>query len=1289
MKRHPGEQLGKYRLVRLLGRGGFAEVYLGEQVYLQTYAAIKILHAQLTDEQTNLFLQEARTLAHLYHPHIVPVLDFDVQDSTSFLVLHYAPRGSIRNLHPKGTRLPLPTIISYVKQIASALQFAHEQHLIHRDVKPENLLLGHYDAILLSDFGLAVTVQSTQGPALYHIAGTLPYMAPEQLQGHPCYASDQYALGIVVYEWLSGSPPFVGSPPEIMAQQLTVSPPSLCEKLPGLPSEVEHVVFTALHKDPLQRFPSIDAFAAALEHAWQIETTRSTSVLKRVQVPVSTSPRDIHQHSLVGREQEQAWLLQCLLEVEQQLPSSEKEQLSSRPSNRMRSIRSSGALLLGEAGIGKTRLAEELSATAQSRGWAVLWSRGYAQESVFPYHVWVEIIRLAIQSGLWSPQDAQVPSHLLLALVPLLPELASLPIFTQISLLQEANQASLYIPEAIYTILMIISQHTPLLVVLDDLHWADAKSRDVLSYLLRRLSTSPFLLLGTCREDELRENNPLSTSLTNLQRERVLSTIAITALSDTAVRTLISHLPEPLIQSIQQRAAGNPFFAEELAHLFYDENREEAQKKTQTSSRKRSSLPETIRAVLDERLRRLSIPCQHLLQKASILQQSFSLMVLQLMDQGQQSSQTSRDLLKLLEEALNAGILIEEGTGVTLQYRFWHPLLVDYLYESLSMTRRTSLHLRAASVLRQIYAVRTDEGAASILYHLIAGAAPSPSIAFYAEQAAHHCYELCAYIDAERYYRIALQKNSPSENQSAPISPLLPNHYIHLAVLHECLGDCLRFQGKNSEACESFEQALKLHQQYDSLVSLHEDKRDIQIQSLLCCEIANTYYDRDMLKHSLQYCEQGEKILRFAGISTGPALAALRLHQGFIRWQEGLHTEAYRLAQEALTLFEDALQHMQADPISLTPSTRLRRTLRCDPINSVRAQMLLGHLASTIGLLQDAIARMSTSLAFFEQQGSQRDLALCCTNLGNVYLKTVDNGRAQALFERTLLLSQWMGEVPLESLTYINLGILAARAGELAEAEAQCKKGLFLAESIDEQYNICTAHAFLALFLYEQGKRDEGNISLQHAYILKQKLYNPFYAGFTATVDGQVQLSTILADSPFSYDPSTHTRPFSEKDRNQLQALQKMLQPIASLEGLDAEIRIEAHLLLAQLTFLLGDRRIALQLTQQTLAEADQISLTWASVRIRRLLGCILLTFEQRDLAHEHFSWSLLQSQTSKMPLEYARTLLEWGSLEPNATFQGKPCLQEAQSIFNKHHALLDLQCLKQILAARASPDQR
>ncbi len=200
-----GQQLGNYRLIRLLGRGGFAEVYLGEHLRLNTQAAIKVLHTQLADaEDIDEFQHEAQIIAALLHPHIVRVLDFDVQNGIPFLVMDYAPNGSLRRLHPKGSMVPLPTIISYVKQVAEALQYAHDQKLIHRDVKPENMLLDKGDTIVLSDFGIALMAQSSRYRSTQEVAGTAAYMAPEQFQGKPRRASDQYALGVVVYEWLSG-----------------------------------------------------------------------------------------------------------------------------------------------------------------------------------------------------------------------------------------------------------------------------------------------------------------------------------------------------------------------------------------------------------------------------------------------------------------------------------------------------------------------------------------------------------------------------------------------------------------------------------------------------------------------------------------------------------------------------------------------------------------------------------------------------------------------------------------------------------------------------------------------------------------------------------------------------------------------------------------------------------------------------------------------------------------------------------------------------------------------------
>ena len=204
------QQLGNYRLIRLIGRGGFAEVYLGEHIHLGTQAAIKVLQTRLAGEDQQRFFSESLTIARLRHPNIVRVLDFGVDGDTPFLVMDYAPAGTLRQRHSKGTRLPASNIVPYIRQAASALQYAHDQKVIHRDVKPENMLMGANNEILLTDFGIALVTQSSRYQTTQEVVGTVVYMAPEQLQGKPRPASDQYALGIVVYEWLSGDLLFMG-----------------------------------------------------------------------------------------------------------------------------------------------------------------------------------------------------------------------------------------------------------------------------------------------------------------------------------------------------------------------------------------------------------------------------------------------------------------------------------------------------------------------------------------------------------------------------------------------------------------------------------------------------------------------------------------------------------------------------------------------------------------------------------------------------------------------------------------------------------------------------------------------------------------------------------------------------------------------------------------------------------------------------------------------------------------------------------------------------------------------
>lgn len=262
-----GQQLGNYRLLRLLGAGGFAEVYLGEHVYLGTQAAIKVLQTRLAEDERERFLGEVRIVARLIHPHIVRVLEFGVEDEVPFLVMDYAPNGTLRDRLPRGAPLAAETILPYVKQIAAALGYAHAKGLVHRDVKPENMLLGRDDEVLLSDFGIALLAQSTRFENTQEVFGTATYMAPEQIWGKAQPASDQYSLGVVMYEWLSGDVPFHGSFSELCGQHLVAPPPPVHEKVPGISPPIEAVVEKTLAKDPHDRYSSMQEMASAFEDA--------------------------------------------------------------------------------------------------------------------------------------------------------------------------------------------------------------------------------------------------------------------------------------------------------------------------------------------------------------------------------------------------------------------------------------------------------------------------------------------------------------------------------------------------------------------------------------------------------------------------------------------------------------------------------------------------------------------------------------------------------------------------------------------------------------------------------------------------------------------------------------------------------------------------------------------------------------------------------------------------------------------------------------------------------------
>jgi len=271
-----GQHCGGYILSKYLGDGCFGEVYLGEDKNGEQ-VAIKFLHTQLTEQKDkDAFYREARIASKVCHKNIVRVKEFDIkEDGTPFLIMDYEPHGTLRKIHPRGSRINLETIVIYVQQVAHALQVAHAQGIIHRDVKPENMLRGPIDEVLLSDFGNAINdkeIPHNSHPncksSESRIYGDPVYMAPEQFEHEYRPASDQYALAVVVYEWLCGRPPFEGSFEKLFHQhRIEPQPPPPFDPSLGIPRSVENVVMKALAKNPRKRFKHVRDFAKALARA--------------------------------------------------------------------------------------------------------------------------------------------------------------------------------------------------------------------------------------------------------------------------------------------------------------------------------------------------------------------------------------------------------------------------------------------------------------------------------------------------------------------------------------------------------------------------------------------------------------------------------------------------------------------------------------------------------------------------------------------------------------------------------------------------------------------------------------------------------------------------------------------------------------------------------------------------------------------------------------------------------------------------------------------------------------
>jgi len=687
----------RYRVSEFLGEGGKKRVYLAHDTLLDREVAFALIKTEGYDETArSRITREAQAMGRLgTHPNIVTVFDLGTEGDSPYMVTELMGGGDIESVLKDSdeNRLSLDQTIEIGKAICDGLEFAHARDIVHRDLKPGNVWLTEDGIAKIGDFGLAVMTDRSRLTNEAMMVGTVSYMPPEQATGGEITATaDLYSLGAMLYEMVTGRPPFLGDEDiAIIGQHINTPPVAPTWHNGECPRPLEALIMRLLSKDASERPESAQDVFNALD-AIDL-TTRGETVDRE-----ATSLDSLAGGVFVGRHAEMDQLKAALEDV-----------LGGR-----------GRLmtLVGEPGIGKTRTSEELATYASLRGGRVLWGRCYDGGGAPPYWPWVQAIRsyvreadperLRTEMGAGAADIAEIVSDVSTTLPGLQPppQLGS----------PEEERFRLF--DSITTFLKTASQDRPLVVILEDLHWADRPSLTLLEFITRELQGARILAIGTYRDMEVNRRHPLSVTLGELTRERLFERVLLRGLQRSDVARFVEVAsgfapPDALVDAVFTQTEGNPLFVTEVVRLLVQEGLLTSES---TAGRDTWSvpIPEGIRDVIGRRLDRLSERCNSTLSVGAVIGREFGLDELDVLIED-----ASRERLgDVLEEALAARVIEEIPTTVG-RYQFAHALIQEALLDELSLNRLVRLHAAVADALEQIYGDQADDHAPELLRHVL------------------------------------------------------------------------------------------------------------------------------------------------------------------------------------------------------------------------------------------------------------------------------------------------------------------------------------------------------------------------------------------------------------------------------------------------------------------------------------------------------------------------------------------------------------------------------------------
>jgi len=733
-----GTRLGPYQIVGTVGAGGMGDVYRAHDARLGRDVAVKLMNrASLPQANFDRFRREARAASSLNHPNIVTIHEIEETETDVYIVMELVEGQTVREIINE--RPPLAIVTNIIGQVAQALAVAHKAGIVHRDIKPENIMVRADGYVKLLDFGLArivvdaradehVTKEQTATGAL---VGTLRYMSPEQATGEPVSsASDIFSLGLVLYELATGQHAFARDPGAGVLRAIISERAIAPSKLnPEIPASIDTLVLQMLQGQARLR-PDAGEVAARAQAALSKESAAE---------PPPLAPRG--RTELVGREAERAVLMAAF----------------------ERAAAGQGTLVsvIGEPGIGKTALVEDFLEMLTAGPSPCLVARGRCSERLAGVEAYLPL--LEVLDGLMQGPQGHALARLMKLLAP--------GWYAQIAPLSSAESASSAsriaadrtssperLKRELTQFLQEASREEPLVVMLDNVHWIDLSSTDVLAYLATRLDGIRLLIVACYREPELlARQHPFGSLKLDLEARGHGRELALAGLDRSALERLVDlrfprhRFPAAFIQLLQRRTEGTPLFVSEVLRylrdrkvIVEDEGGWRLEGAIPDIARE---LPDSVRSLIQQQIDGLDDPDRRLLVCASVQGLEFDAAVV-----ARAAGSDPADVEERLEQVDRLHGLIRrieekelpDGTP-TLRYRFAHVLYQNALYFSLTPSRRVTLSGATAAAVAAFYGEHAPPLELALLHE---AARDFPRAADSFARAARADVRVCAYKES-------------------------------------------------------------------------------------------------------------------------------------------------------------------------------------------------------------------------------------------------------------------------------------------------------------------------------------------------------------------------------------------------------------------------------------------------------------------------------------------------------------------------------------------------------------